>query len=114
MQFLDQLLRFLQQGLAAIFNFVRIIWKWSIEQIFAVPWGQLGTLPLWKIVILVAAGCAIIYFLYRAGSELLDAGQKALSAFATLLSVLVKTLPPILLAGLSAAGGAYLINHVNF
>jgi hypothetical protein len=36
----DQLLRFLQQGIAAIFHFVQLIWTWSVDQIshlMAVP-----------------------------------------------------------------------------
>jgi hypothetical protein len=44
----------------------------------------------------------------------LEAGEKALSAFATLLTVFVKTLPPILLAGFAAAAGAWVVNNVNF
>ncbi len=114
MQFLNQLLQFLQQGLAAIFRFVQTIWQWSVTQILAVPWERIGDLPIWKIALLVVIGAAVIYFLYRAARELLDAGEKALSAFATLLTVFVRTLPPMLLAGVAAAVGAWVINHVNF
>jgi hypothetical protein len=59
-------------------------------------------------------GAAVVYFLYRAGRQLLEAGEKALSAFVTLLTVFVRTLPPILLAGAAAAAGAWVVNHVNF
>lgn len=114
MQFLNQLLQFLQQGLAAIFRFVQTIWTWSVNQILAVPWDRLSDLPFWKVVLLILVAGVVIYFLYRAIRELLEAGEKALSAFATLLSVFVKTLPPILLAGLAAAVGAWAINHINF
>jgi hypothetical protein len=114
MQFLNQLLQFLQQGLAAIFRFVQSIWQWSVTQIFAVPWDRLSTLPFWKVILLVLIGCVVVYFLYRALRELLEAGEKALSAFATLLTVFVKTLPPILLAGVAAAVGAWVVTHINF
>jgi hypothetical protein len=114
MQFLNQLLQFLQQGLAAIFRFIQLIWQWTVTQIMAVPWDRLGTLPLWKVVLLILIGAGVVYFLYRAARELLEAGEKALSAFVTLLTVFVRTLPPILLAGVAAAGGAWVINHVNF
>jgi hypothetical protein len=114
MQFINQLLQFLQQGLAAIFRFVQIIWQWSVTQILAVPWAKIGNLPLWKLVLIVVIGCVVLYFLYRAARELLDAGEKALSAFATLLTVFVRTLPPILLAGVAAAVGAWIVNNVNF
>ncbi len=114
MQFIDQLLQFLRQGLAAIFRFIELIWRWSIEQILGVPWDALGNLPLWKQLLLVLTAGAVIYLLYRAIRELLEAGEKALAAFATLLSVLIKTLPPALLAGLAAAAGAWVVNNVSF
>ena len=114
MQFIDQLLRFLRQGIAAIFSFVELIWRWAVQQILAVPWSELGALPLWKQLLLVLTAGTVIYLLYKAIRELLEAGEKALAAFATLLTVLVKTLPPALLAGLAAAAGAYVINNINF
>ena len=113
MQFIDQLLNFLRTGLAAIFRFVETIWRWTLQQIYGVPWNALGELPLWKQLLLVVIAAVVIYFLYRAIKELIDAGEKALSAFATLLTVFVRTLPPILLAGIAAAIGAWIINNVN-
>ena len=113
MQFLNQLLSFLQQGIAAIFRFIRSIWGWSEAQIRQVPWENLGTLPWWKIVLLLLVAGTIIYLLYKSIRELLDAGQKALAAFATLLSVLVQTLVPVLLAGITAAVGAWIVNNVS-
>ena len=113
MQILNQLLQFLKQAFSAIFNFIQTIWQWSVAQILAVPWHQLGSLPWWKVIILVVTGVVVFYLLYRAGRELLEAGEKALAALATLLAVFVRTLPPILLAGAAAAAGAWVINHVN-
>ena len=40
-QMFNQLLQFLQQGIAAIFRFVQLIWSWSVDQIsrlLQVPW----------------------------------------------------------------------------
>ena len=113
MQILNQLLQFLKQAISAIFNFIQTIWQWSVAQILAVPWHQLGALTWWKVVILAVTGVVVFYLLYRAGKELLEAGEKALSAFVTLLTVFIRTLPPILLAGGAAAAGAWIINHVN-
>jgi hypothetical protein len=114
MQFLNQLVSFLQQGISAIFGFIRSIWSWSEAQIRAVPWGDLSALPLWKIVLLILVAGVIIYLLYQALRSLLDAAQKALAAFATLLSVFVQTLVPVLLAGITAAVGAWVVNNVSF
>jgi hypothetical protein len=113
MQFLNQLLQLLQQGLAAIFRFIGLIWQWTITQISAVPWNRLNDLPTLKVVLLIIIGVVVIYLLYRAAMELLEAGEKLLAAFVTLLTVFVRTLPYILIAGVAAAGGAWVINHVN-
>ena len=90
-QMFDQLLKFLQQGISAIFHFVELIWMWSVDQIsklMAVPWQDW---PLLKQVLLVLI----------------------LAAFAGLLGVLVQTLPTVFLAGVIALGGVWLVNHLD-
>lgn len=114
MQFVDQLLQLLRQGIAAIFGFIEAIWIWAADQISAVPWSDFGQLQLWQQVVLVLAAGAVVYLLYRAIRELLDAGKKVLDAFVTLLSVLVNTLIPAILAGVIAAGAAWVVNNVIF
>src|SRR5882757_4180497 len=112
-QVFDQLLKFLQQGISAIFHFVELIWTWTVDQIsklMAVPWQEW---PLWKQVLLVLILAGVLWALYRAGRELLEAGAAILAAFAGLLSVLVQTLPQIFLAGVIALGGVWLINHLD-
>ena len=47
-QVFDQLLKFLHQGIAAIFHFVELVWAWSVDQIsklMSVPWQDW---PIWK------------------------------------------------------------------
>src|SRR5712672_2359181 len=73
-QVFDQLLKFLQQGIAAIFHFVELIWTWSVDQtskLMAVPWQDW---PLWKQILLVLILVAVLGALYRVGMELLEAG----------------------------------------
>lgn len=109
----NQLLQFLQQGIAAIFHFVQMIWTWSVGQIsalLAVPWQQW---PLWKDILLALVLVAVIWALYRAAIELFAAGERILIAFAHLLSVLIRTLPSIVFAGLIALGGVWLMNHLD-
>jgi hypothetical protein len=43
----------------------------------------------------------------------LEAGAAILAAFASLLGVLVQTLPQIFLAGVIALGGVWLVNHLD-
>jgi hypothetical protein len=109
----NQLLQFLQQGISAIFHFVRMIWTWSVGQIstlLAVPWPQW---PLWKQILLMLVLAAVIWVLYRAAIELFAAGERILLAFARLLIVLVRTLPSIVFAGLISLGGVWLMNHLD-
>jgi len=112
-QVFDQLLKFLQQGIAAIFRFTELIWTWSVDQIsrlMSVPWWEW---PLWKQLLLVLIVAGVIWSLYRAGRELLEAGAAILAAFAGLLAVLVQTLPHVFLAGVIALGGVWLVNHLD-
>ena len=113
MQFVNQLLQLLQQGIATIFRFITMIWQWTITQISAVQWTRLEHPSLLKAILFVLVAAAVVYLLYRAGKELLDAGQKLLNAFVTLLTVFVKTLPYILLAGIAAAAAAWIVNNPN-
>jgi hypothetical protein len=112
-QVFDQLLKFLHDGISAIFRFVELIWTWSVDQIdklVTAPWQQW---PLWKELLLVLILAGVIWALYQVGRELLEAGAAILSAFAHLLGVLVRTLPHVLLAGIIALGGTWLINHLD-
>jgi len=112
-QAFNQLVEFLHQGIAAIFRFVQLIWTWSVDQItvlLAVPWQQW---PLWKQFLLVLVLAAVIWALFRAAKELFQAGERILSAFASLLGVLVHTLPSVVLAGVIALGGVWVMNHLD-
>jgi phage-related protein len=112
-QVFNQLLQFLQQGIAAIFKFVQLIWTFSVGQItklVSVPWQSW---PLWKQVFLVLVIAGVVWALYKAGKELLEAGERTLAAFAGLLGVLIKTLPHVVLAGLIALSGVWFLNSFD-
>ena len=112
-QVFDQFLKFLHDGIAAIFRFVELIWTWSVDQIAklaSVPWQQW---PFWKQLLLVIVLAAVVWALYRVGRELFYAGAAILAAFAELLGVLVRTLPHVMLAGIIALGGVWVINHLD-
>jgi len=112
-QILSQILHFLQQGIAAIFRFVELIWTWSVDQVTklaAVPWRDW---PMLKVVLLAIVVVAIIWALYRVFWELWRGAERALGAFAGLLVVFVHTLPRVLLAGLIALGGLWVMNHLD-
>ena len=58
MQFFNQLVQFLQQGISAIFRFVQMIWTWSVGQISQVVQSPWQGWPIWKqaLLILIIAG----------------------------------------------------------
>lgn len=113
MEFLDLSLHNLQIVFANVFKFLNDLWQWCISQILAVPWERIGDLPGSKVLLLLAGAGAVVYFLSKAIREVFAAGKKAYSALFTLLTVFAKTVPLILMAGLAAAAGAWVVNHVQ-
>lgn len=113
MQFFNQLLQFLQQGIAAIFRFVQMIWQWAVGQITGLMQVSWQDWPLWKQLLLVLVIGGVVWALFKAARELWDAGERILTAFAALLGVLVKTLPSVMLAGLIALGGVWVLNNLD-
>ncbi|HEU0160207.1 MAG TPA: hypothetical protein VFR00_12870, partial [Hyphomicrobiaceae bacterium] len=99
--------------IAAIFRFVQLIWNWSVEQIMRVldaPWQNW---PFWKQVLLVLIAAGVVWALYKAAAELWEAGERTLAAFAGLLGALVRTLPSVLIAGVIAMSGIWVINNLD-
>ena len=50
----------------------------------------------------------------EAKSDDVMTGERILAAFATLLGVLVRTLPSVMIAGLVALGGLWVLNNIDF
>jgi hypothetical protein len=112
-QIFDQFLQFLQQGIAAIFRFVQLVWTWSIDQITKMMQAPWESWPIWKQVVLIIVIAFVAYFLFIAARQLWYAGVHVLAAFASFLGALVVTLPSILLAGVVALAGLWVINNLN-
>lgn len=112
-EILNQIVHFLQQGIAAIFHFVALVWNWSVDQVVKlteVPWRDW---PILKVLLLAIVVAAVIWALYKVFWEIWLAAERILSAFATLLAVFVHTLPRVLLAGVIALGGVWVMNHLD-
>ena len=112
-QIFDQFLQFLQQGIAAIFRFVHLVWTWSIDQITKMMQAPWGNWPLWKQILFVIVIAVVAYVLFIAARRLWVAGVHVLAAFASFLVALVVTLPTILIAGCIALAGLWAINNLN-
>lgn len=113
MELINQLQPLLYAVFAAVFGYMREAWQWWVGQVLTVPWGRIGELPGSKVLLLIASAGVVAYFLFRAARELYSAGEKAFSAFVTLLRVFAKTVPPLLFAALASAAGAWVVNHVQ-
>ena len=112
-QIINQIIQFLQQGVAAIFKFLQLVWTWSFGQIVTIFQSDWQALPVWKIVLLVVVLGAVVYLLYKAAVQLWEAAVSVFKAFVGLLSAFVLVLPYVLIAGLIAFAGAWLIRTVN-
>jgi hypothetical protein len=112
-QIFDQFLQFLQQGIAAIFRFVQLVWTWSIDQITKMMQAPWGNWPLWKQILLIIVIAAVAFVLFIAARRLWVAGVHVLASFARFLGILVYTLPTILIAGFIALSGLWVINNLN-
>jgi hypothetical protein len=113
-QFFNQFLDFVWQGIGAIFRFVQFVWMWAAGQVgnlVQVPWQDW---PVWKILFLIAIAFFVGRQLYLAIWEIWQAGEKILAALATLMGVLIKTLPQVLIAGLIALAGVWVLNTLDF
>jgi hypothetical protein len=111
-RFFDLLVQFVQQGVTAIFRFVQFVWIWSIGQITTLlqaPWQEWSYPKRGALVLIVFVVAYVLYWVYK---DLWAAGQTIVAAFGTLLSVLIRTLPRILIAGLIALGGVWVLNNL--
>ena len=111
---INAIVSFLQQGIAAIFKFLQLVWNWSFGQIVSIFSSDWQALPIWKIVILVIALGAIAYILYNAFMVLWSGVVALFHAFVELLSKFVSVLPQIVIAGLIAFAAGYVIHNINF
>jgi len=112
-QIFDEFLQFLQRGIAEIFRFVHLVWNWSNDQITKMMHAPWESWPLWKQILLVIVIAVVAYVLFRAAQQLWEAAVHVLSAFASFLGALVVTLPTILVAGIIALAGLWVINNLN-
>ena len=112
-EILDQFLQFVQQGVAAIFRFVALVWAWSMDQIATMMRAPFDQWPLWKQIVLLIVIVGVAYALFIAARQLWFAGVRVLAAFARFVGTLVYTLPAILIAGCIAVAGLWVINNLD-
>jgi hypothetical protein len=113
-QFFDVFIEFVRHAIGAIFRFVAAVWMWAAEQLgklLSMPWQDW---PLWRVLLLAALIYGLGWYLWKSLSELWDAGKKTLAALGTMMGVLIKTLPQIVLAGLIALAGVWLLSNLDF
>ena len=112
-QIFNQVLRFAQQGIAAVFRFVELIWGWSLSQVTKVLHTPWQSWPLWKQFLLVLVVAGVAWVMYKVIKELWESGERTLAAFAGLLGAFIKTLPMVLVAGIIALAGIWVLNNVE-
>jgi len=100
-----------QNLVSVIWQVLQFIWNWSFGQVARMFNQSFAGLDIWKQVVFVLVIGALIYFIYKLARDLLKAVQSILSAIVGLVSALIGMLPQIVLAGLIAFGGAWLVNQ---
>lgn len=113
-QIISQIIHFLQQGIAAVFKFLELVWTWSFGKIVDVFQSDWQSLPVWKIAVLIIVVAAIAYILYKAAVVLWEAVESLFRAFVSLLLAFISVLPQIVIAGLIAFAGGWIIHTINF
>lgn len=112
-QFFNLFIDFVLQGVGAIFRFVQAIWMWAVAQVSKLIQQPFQDWQPWKLLILTLIAFGVGWYLYKAIWELWDAWQKILAALATLMAVLIKTVPQVLIAGLIALAGVFLLSALD-
>jgi hypothetical protein len=100
-----------QQLASVIWRVLQFIWGWSFGQVGQMFSRPFSTLDIWKQIVYVIVIAALAYFLYKIAKDLLKAVQSVLSAIVGLISALISMLPQIVLVGLIAFGGAWVVNQ---
>jgi len=113
-QIINTIVQLLQQGIAFIFKIVQLAWTWSFGEILRVAQSNWQALPIWKMVVLAIVLIGIAVMGFKVLRQLWDAGEKVLRAFVALLAVLVGVLPYVVIAGVIAFAGGWVIKSVNF
>src|SRR5262245_27609126 len=113
-QFFDVFVEFVREAIGAIFRFVAAVWMWAAEQLtrlLSMPWHDW---PIWRVILLAVMIYGLGWYLWKSLKELWDASKKTLAALGTMMGVLIKTLPQIVLAGLLALAGVWLLTALDF
>jgi uncharacterized membrane protein YgcG len=109
----DQSRQYLERSIDEVLRFVQLVWTWSSDQIIKVTQAPWDHWPLWKQVLLLIVAAAVVYFLFIAAMQLWTAAINVLAAFATFIGTVIVTLPTILIAGLIALAGLWVVNNVH-
>lgn len=110
---LSQVVKFAEQVVSWIGTFLEMVWTWSFGQILKMFKIPFESLPLWKQIVFVAVVIALVYFFWSIFTDILEAIQKVLSAGLGLLSAIIEKLQDVLIAGIIALVGAWIITSVN-
>src|SRR5215475_9731870 len=102
---------FVERSIAEVLRFVQVVWTWSSDQIIKVTQAPWEHWPLWKQMLFFIVAAAVVYFLFIAAQQLWTAAINVLAAVATFVGTFIVTLPTILIAGIIALAGLWVINN---
>lgn len=112
-QIIDAIANFLKLGIDTIVKFIELVWGWSFGKIIVIFQSDWQNLPVWKILLLAVVAVVIAYVLYKVVLQIWAGIVQVFNAFVSLLRDFVNVLPHVLIAGLIAAGGGYVIQNIS-
>jgi len=112
-QLFNQVATFISQIVSWIGNILKLVWNWSFGQIIQMTQLSFSSLPLWKQVLYVVVIAALAYLIYRIAMDLLEALTKVFSAGVGLIMAIIDQLKPVVVTGLVAFGGAWIIKNIT-
>lgn len=108
-----QIVDLIKQGIDALVDFLALVWNWSFGEIYTIFQSDWQALPVWKMIVLGVVVVAIAFAIYKAARELWDAGVSLVKALVAMVFAFVTVLPYVVVAGVLAFGGGYVIKNVD-
>jgi|GEM_PF-2911461 len=113
MRFVDMVLNFIRTGIDFIFDLVRQVLAFFLAQFTGIPWGNFGSQPFWKQLIIILAFGYAAYYLYSTARTIISATEGLLTAFVSALGAFVRALAPILIVAIGLALILWVVRNVN-
>ncbi len=106
----------LEQLWQLMLQLLQFLYRWSFGEIvtmFQTILPNFGALPLWKQILVLVVAAAVAYLLYLMFRDIVSAVVRIFDAVLSLVRAIVANLQYVLVAGIIAIGGSWVINNMT-